>query len=237
VFSEPTQPKKTGLLWCTFLKDFGYLWRHCPAAARPSPSMPRFPNFPTTCDATQRLELSFLRKQRLLRPGVHATSLQWSSRGQPSGSIGLEAHIWPGGASYLRLYYTVNDTTKYDYRVQLEAVASNLPGAGSSTRFYLVCPKTGRRATILYLRTGTGIFAHRLAFPAERLYYDSQLEVKRFRGLSKYFAADREWEREYRKGRKTTYRGKPTRWYARLLNLEQQGAAAAPGLLKMLNGY
>jgi hypothetical protein len=199
--------------------------------------MPRFPNFPTTCDATQRLELSFLRKQGLLRPGIRATSLQWSSRGQPSGSIGLEAHISPNGASYLRLYYTVNDKTKYDYQVQLETVASNLPGADSSCRFYMVCPKTGRRATILYLRTGTGIFAHREAFATqERLYYDSQLEVKRFRGLSKYFAADREWEREYRKGRKTTYRGKPTRWYARLLNLEQQGAAAASGLLRMLNG-
>lgn len=198
--------------------------------------MPRFPNFPTTCDETQRLELAYLRRVGLLQPGIHSRTLTWSRRGEPSGSIGLEAHIMPGGASYLRLYYTLNGTKKYDYRVQLVAVASNLPGS-SSSRYYLICPHSGQRATILYLRTGTGIFAHREAFAAqERLYYDSQLEVKRFRGLAKYFAADREWEREYRKGRKTTYRGKPTRWYARLLNLEQQGAAAAPGLLKMLNG-
>lgn len=62
----------------------------------------------------------------------------------------------------------------------------------------------------------------------------SQLENKRFRGLSAYFGVDREWEAQWRKGRKTSYRGKPTRWYARLLKLEQQ--AAAPALLAMLNG-
>jgi hypothetical protein len=148
----------------------------------------------------------------------------------------MEAHISPGGASYLRLYYTVNDKTKYDYRVELETVASNLPGS-TSTRYYLVCPHSGRRATILYLRTGTGIFAHREAFTAqERLYYDSQLEAKRFRGLAKYFAVDRVWEEQYRKGRKTSYRGKPTRWYAALLKLEQQAEATAPALLQMLGG-
>jgi hypothetical protein len=102
-------------------------------------------------------------------------------------------------------------------------------------RYYLVCPQSGRRATILYLRTGTGIFAHREAFAAQqRLYYDSQLEAKRFRGLAKYFAADRVWEEQYRKGRKTSYRGKPTRWFAALMKLEQQGAAAASALEALL---
>gem|GEM_PF-3231882 len=137
--------------------------------------------------------------------------------------------------SYLRLYYTVNDKTKYDYQVQLEAVPSNLSGTGGH-RYYMICPNTGRRATVLYLRSGTGIFAHRLAFPMERLYYDSQLESKRFRGLASYFAVDRVWEAEYRKGRKTHYRGKPTRWYTKLLRLDQQADAAAPALLRMLNG-
>jgi hypothetical protein len=195
--------------------------------------MPRFPSFPITCEATQRLEMAYLRKAGLLRAGHHSTTLRWSSRGEPSGSIGLEAHITPGTATYLRLYYTVNDQVKYDYRVELEAVTSNLPNA-AGCRYYFICPETGRRATVLYLRTGTGIFAHRQAFRAERLYYDSQLETKRFRGLAKYFAVDREWEREYRKGRKTTYRGKPTRWYARLLTLEERATAAAPAVHALL---
>ncbi len=199
--------------------------------------MPRYPNYPATCDETQRLELSYLRRQGLLKPGVHSTSLQWSCRGKPTGSIGLVARISPGGASSLQLYYTVNGETKYDYRVELEAVASNLPGSSSSSRYYMICPKTGRRATVLYLRSGTGIFAHRLAFPLYRLYYDSQLENKRFRGMSAYFGVDREWEAQWRKGRKLYYRGKPTRWHERLLKMERQTEAAAPALLRMLNGY
>lgn len=198
--------------------------------------MPRFPNFPTTCEGTQRLELSYLRKIGALQPGIHSRSLQWSSRGEPTGSIGMQAHIIPGGETYLRLYYTVNGAKQYDYRVQLVAVASNLPGT-TGHRYYMICPSTGRRASVLYLRTGTGIFAHREAFDAqERLYYDSQLEVKRFRGLSAYFGVDREWEAQWRKGRKLTYRGQPTRWHQRLLKLEQQAATAAPALLRMLNG-
>lgn len=199
--------------------------------------MPRLPNFPTTCEGTQRLEMTYLRKIGVLQPGSHSRSLQWSSRGQPTGSIGMQAHIVPGGNSYLRLYYTVNGEKQYDYRVQLEAVASNLPNATGGQRYYMICPTTSRRATVLYLRSGTGVFAHRCAFTGERLYYEAQLEVKRFRGLTKYFAADHGWEKEWLKGRKTHYRGKPTRWYARLLKLEQQGAAAAPALLQMLKRY
>jgi hypothetical protein len=147
------------------------------------------------------------------------------------------ARISPDGASSLQLYYTVNGEKKYDYRVELEPVASNLPGS-SSSRYYMICPYTGRRATVLYLRSGTGIFAHRDAFASrERLYYDSQLEPKRFRGLGNYFAVDRIWEEQYRRGRKKTYRGKPTKWYAALLELDRREAAAAPALLRMLNGY
>ena len=122
------------------------------------------------------------------------------------------------------------------YRVQLEQQPSNLPGAVGGHRWYMVCPTTGRRATVLYLRSGTGIFAHREAFAQQRLYFDAQLENKRFRGMSKYYSLDREWEAEWRKGRKLYYRGKPTRWHERLLKLERQTAAAAPALLRVLNG-
>ena len=199
--------------------------------------MPRYPNFPITCEGTQRLELAYLRKIGVLQPGWHNRSLQWSNRGQPSGSIGLEAHIEPEGSSYLRLYYAINGERRYDYRVPLEQQPSNLPGVVGGHRWYMVCPTTGRRATVLYLRSGTGVFAHRSAFAGERLYYDSQLENKRFRGLSNYFGVDRAWEAQMCKGRKLYYRGQPTKWHERLLKLERQTEAAAPALLRMLNGY
>ncbi|SMC00655.1 hypothetical protein SAMN00120144_4322 [Hymenobacter roseosalivarius DSM 11622] len=198
--------------------------------------MSRYPNYPTTCEGVQRLELTYLRRMGLLQPGLHSRTLHWSNRGERTGSIGIEAHIRPEQDSYLRLHYTINSERKYDYLVPLEAVPGNLPGAGGY-RWYMRCPKTDRRATVLYLRTGTGIFAHRQAFPQQRLYYDTQLENKRFRGLAKYYAVDRIWEEQYRKGRKTHYQGKPTKWYAKLLRLEQQTAAGAPAMFqRVLDG-
>ena len=148
----------------------------------------------------------------------------------------LESHINPEGSSYLRLHYTVNGETKHDYRVHLEQQPTNLRGVAGH-RWYMVCPTTDRRATVLYLRSGTGVFAHRLAFAAqERLYYDAQLENKRFRGMSKYYGLDREWEAQSRKGRKLWYRGKPTKWHERLLKWERDTNATAPALLRMLQG-
>lgn len=196
--------------------------------------MPRYPNFPTTTDETQRLELSYLLRSGLLQPGYRNRNLTWSRNGKQTAAIGIATNIDADTGSWLRLYYTVNDKTEYDYTVDLVQVASNLPGC-SGGRWYMVCPVSGRRATVLYMRTGTGKFAHREAYGPTRLYYDSQLEPKRFRGIGKYYSVDREWEREYRKGRKTHYRGKPTRWYARLLNLEATTADSIPMLLRQLN--
>jgi hypothetical protein len=48
---------------------------------------------------------------------------------------------------------------------------------------------------------------------------------------------DRVWEKQYRQGRKTHYQGKPTKWYAKLLRLEQQTAAGAPAMFqRVLDG-
>ena len=67
----------------------------------------------------------------------------------------------------------MNGARQYDYRVGLEQQPTNLRGVAGH-RWYMVCPTTDRRATVLYMRSGTGVFAHRLAFAAqERLYYDS----------------------------------------------------------------
>lgn len=123
--------------------------------------MPRPASSPQTCEGTQRLELAYLRRAGLLEPGVRSHTLNWRSNGKPSGSIGIEVHMTPD-ETYLCLHYTVNGTDKYDYRVELVPAPSNLPGV-DARRYYLVCPKTHRRATVLYLRTGTGtgIFAHR----------------------------------------------------------------------------
>jgi hypothetical protein len=181
--------------------------------------MPKFPSTqpPKTCLETKQLAIAFLNQHGMLEPGHRLMTMSWTVRGQEAGSISVEAIINPGEERYLLLAYTTANGNAHEYRVDLVSVTSNLPGSTAS-RFYMVCPITGRRASILYLRHGTELFAHRQAYPAKRLYYDSQLELKRYRGLTKNYQIDKVWDREFmRKYRKTTYAGKETKW---LTNLE-----------------
>ena len=217
-----------------FPKDYGYL---CPNPL----TMPRYPNYPTTCDECKSLSLAYLRQSGLLRPGFHSTVLSWRNRGQLTGSVSLDVETRPGYAPYLRLHYT-REGTAYDYRVWLEQLPSNLPSTTPDEtarpgRYRMICPVSNRPATVLYMHpNGCGKLAHRLAYPGHRLYYDTQLENKRFRGMAAYYAVDRIWEAEYRKGRKKTYRGQPTKWYAALLNLEARTAATATPAMMALAG-
>jgi hypothetical protein len=172
---------------------------------------------PKTCIETKQLAIAFLKQHGMLELGHRLMTMSWTVRGKEAGSISVESIITPEEESYLLLAYTMANGNAHEYRVDLVSVASNLPGSTAS-RFYMVCPVTGRRASILYLRHGTELFAHRQAYPAKRLYYDSQLELKRYRGLTKNYQIDKVWEREFmRKYRKTTYAGKETKW---LTNLE-----------------
>jgi len=187
--------------------------------------MPRTPNFPDTTDEVKSISLAYLRESGLLRPGFHSTTLSWSRNGHHTGRIALEVHMLPDSEPCLRLKYTHNDTTPLDYYVTLEALPSNLPGHGHRPgRYRMRCPVSGKPATILYLHGGTGYFAHRLAYPGHRLYYDSQLMPTRLKPLVAPLALDRKLEdaymARYKKGRKTHYRGKPTRWFTQLQKLE-----------------
>lgn len=204
--------------------------------------MPRMPNFPTTADECKSLSIAFLRESGLLRPGFHVTTLRFSCNGQPTGSVGLEVNLVADTTPYVRLHYTLDKTKNYDYRIPLEALASNLPGHGHRTgRYQFRCPVSGRGATILYLREGSGHFAHREAYTTHRLYYDSQLTPTSIRALVAPYAIERKLEdaymARYKKNRKTHYRGKPTRWYAQLLKLEAKAdRATQTGLAHIQNG-
>ncbi len=137
----------------------------------------------------------------------------------------------PDSEPHLRLKYTYDKGTDLDYYVTLEALPSNLPGHDHRPgRYRMRCPVSGKPATVLYLHGDTGYFAHRLAYPGQRLYYDSQLTPRSIRALVRPLQLDRKVEDAYMsrgKGRKTHYRGKPTRWYASLLALEAKADRAA----------
>ena len=187
--------------------------------------MPRNPNFPDTTDEVKSISLAYLRESGLLRPGYHVTTLSWNRNGKPTGRITLESHLLPDSEPHLRLKYTFNNVTALDYCIDLEALPSNLPGhENHPCRYRMRCPVSGRAATILYLHGSNGYFAHRLAYPNQRLYYESQLMPASIKPLIAPLTLDRKLDEAYtarhKKGRKTHYQGKPTRWYSRLLALE-----------------
>jgi hypothetical protein len=194
--------------------------------------MPRPSTFPDTADNCKSISLAYLRESGLLRPGYHVTTLSWSRNGHNTGRITIEVEMLPNSEPRLRLKYTFDKTADLDYYVTLEALPSNLPGHEHRPgRYRMRCPVSGKPATVLYLHEGTGYFAHRLAYPGHRLYYDSQLTPHSIRHFAKPFALDRKVEDAYmsyyKKGRKTHYRGKPTRWYARLQALEAKADRAS----------
>jgi hypothetical protein len=126
---------------------------------------------PTT-DSGLTLSLPKLMRDRLFRPGC-----AWG------GSIGYEAHLGQD-AGRVRLKYT---TTRYggekhdsDYWIQLETTPQPFGGQ----RWWFVCPRTGRRATKLYLPNGAFTFACRQAY---RLAYRSQRETDHDRALRRAF--------------------------------------------------
>lgn len=102
---------------------------------------------------------------------------------------------WTGGSSisvycntqgiipFLELSYTVTDRQaekrKMKYRVNMVRKASNL---GKGFRFYFLCPVSGHAASVLYMAYGSDYFKHRKAYQ-NRIYYEQQMEGKRFRGL------------------------------------------------------
>ena len=125
-------------------------------------------------------------RDRLFRPGsAWGGSIVWTytSTGERVGSIGYEAHLGEESGR-VRLHYT---TTRWngekhssDYWIQLETTPQPFGGR----RWWFICPRTGRRATKLYLPNGAFTFASRQAY---RLAYRSQREAPHDRALRRAF--------------------------------------------------
>jgi hypothetical protein len=120
------------------------------------------------------LSLSKLVEDRLFSPSrAHSGSIFWTSTrtGERIGSISYEADL-DQQSGRVRLKYT---TTRYDgekrasdYWIQLETTPQPFGGR----RWWLICPRTGKRAAKLYLPNGAFTFAsrqaHGLAYACQR---------------------------------------------------------------------
>ena len=178
--------------------------------------MPRYTSDADTVSGCYRLALPWLRCQGLFEPEAPSLCFRLGSL---RCCISYE-ELPETEAHYLHLRYTLNGE-QYSQWVELATVPSNLPGVPGH-RYLMICPVSGRRATVLLLRYGTTRFAHRLAYGPGRLYYPSQLVPPATRAYTQIFAEDEAWEKAWRKGRKLWYLGEPTKWHAHLLRLGQR---------------
>lgn len=156
------------------------------------------------------------------RPG----GITWkNSFGEEMASIGILVSTM-NDDSYAKFFYTTTDRhsgekTDYDYRVSLTTTPCNLGGI----RYWFLCPLVlgggicGRRAGTLYLPPGGTYFGCRHCY---NLSYESRNESRlgRLGAMGQILKCDRKHEVLYKKIKRWTYDGKPTRKARRLRAFE-----------------
>lgn len=175
--------------------------------------MPKHPTCPTLYDEALQIDAWELMRWGYVERGTYAKSrLRWSRGDQVTARVGFEVRM-DGTEPHVILDYTFNGEPR-KYRVGLVCVPSNL---GKGEIWYFLCPITGKRCRKLY--SVGGWFGHREAFGG--CMYESQTTGRRWREIEKtygpIFKLGRLYKELFRKHRKTSYRGKPTRGQKRLL--------------------
>jgi len=178
----------------------------------PASSMPKFPTYPDCFDEVKHGSITGLKRLGYLRPNAMVRgSYGWTRGGKPSGSITIAANL---SDRYIELDYNYGDKP-VSYRVQLESIPKHFGGC----EWYFICPATGKRCRTLY---GIGeLFLSRFAYPSAM--YSKQTESKHWRDLSKIFELDALTDEFFsRPYARTTYKGKLTKRYRRMLDKESR---------------
>ena len=180
--------------------------------------MARIPTFPTLYDDCKKISITDLKSWGYLEPNQYKSGvINWSIGDHKTGSIRITVNT-ENDNPHLYLYYLANDKP-INYRIDIVAVPSNL---GRGEILYFQCPQTGKFCRILYL--GDTYFLHREAFSG--CFYQKQVYShdtrKMIRQYENAFALDQYWEEANQPYFKTHYRGKPTRRYEKLLDLERR---------------
>lgn len=183
--------------------------------------MPKQPTFPTLYDDAHTLSTSNLKKWGYLKPWTQKTGeVTWRRGDHVTAKIAIAVNMEETSGT-LTLKYSCNDEP-LKYEVRLTSVPSNL---GNGLIWYFICPHTSKRCRKLYL-IGKYFF-HREAF--RNCMYESQTRSQRDRTLTKTLESTFAPEK-YMEGRrlyfKRFYRGKPTKSYLKLLQLQREAVKA-----------
>jgi hypothetical protein len=180
--------------------------------------MPKPHTFPTLYNEALQIDISKLKGWGYLNPEqIKSGTLNWSSNGNPTGSISIQVNT-QSEQPYIELDYKFRDEPR-KYKVYLTSTPSNL---NRGEIWYFICPQTKKHCRKLY--SINGYFLHREAFKG--CMYETQTQSKKYRQLDKtlgaYFKSDNLYSELYKKNFKKTYAGKPTKKYLRIMQQIQK---------------
>jgi len=192
--------------------------------------MGRWSTYPTTVEDCISLSISDLKDLGFLGSfeGVKGGIVNTSRRGEVIASyrISVDSNIYNPS---IKFSYSC-DGEEVHYTIRMITIESNL---GKGLRYYFICPNTNEQCIKLYKPPREKYFLHRKAF---NLMYESQLKSKFIRSfdstLGYVLKIEKEYEKHYKKWRKTHYKGKPTKWYLKLNRMEHKASMIDPRSLK-----
>ncbi|KQT20270.1 hypothetical protein ASG31_17735 [Chryseobacterium sp. Leaf404] len=176
--------------------------------------MPRIKQYLDYVEDLRSLSIKDIK--RYLKANTHSDNgvLSYYRGGERTGSIGIESQIF-NNEGIIILSYKYRQELNIRYEIQLISKPSNL---GKGIVWYFVCPKTEKICRTLHLKDG--YYYHRSAF--SELYYENQVLSKNWRKVQKAMEielSEKVFEEYYKKHRKKTYRGIPTKEESKLKRL------------------
>lgn len=171
-----------------------------------------------TTEASKRVELSWLKKQKYL-DGFRGGNINWSINGEPTGNINIQVDTYSDNPNIKFVYKVRRNGEEWkdiDFSFRMESTPCRFGGK----KWFFICGLSkngqhcGKRVRILY-QAGDYFGCRHCA----DLTYDSCNESKRFRhGMWKIFTNESKAEDYYKKYvKREYYRGKPTKKYKRYL--------------------
>ena len=149
-------------------------------------------------ESSRRIELSKLKRAGYLKMGSQ-TSRVWSwhnNWGEHTGSVNVRCNVIDQFRAELEISCSLNGEPTFQ-RIALESMPMRMGGR----RWFAICPKTGRRCTVLALPNGARHFA---SIRAYRLPYASQSEDTIGRAHRRIAKAEARLERLSKYARKPT---------------------------------
>ena len=180
--------------------------------------MPKPHTFPTLYNEALQISISKLKEWDYLNTEqIKSGTITWSRNGNQTGSISIKANTL-NEQPYIELDYNYRADPR-NYKVRLVSMSSNL---NKGEIWYFLCPQTNKRCRKLY--SVNGYFLHREAFNG--CMYESQTQSKQYRQTEQLFGSYFDLEFLYsqlnKKHFKTTYAGKPTKKYLRIMKQIKQ---------------